>query len=95
MARTSISLPDHLVGRLQPLRQQINLSHICRAALEAKLQTHEQIQIALSEPDLKAGLIKRLKLQKAESDHQSYHSGGDDGLRWAFRQATYAQLCRR
>ena len=92
MARTSISLPDDFVERLEPLKAHINISQICHAALEAKVQTYEAIEQALSDEDVMRGLVKRLKLQKAEASDRSYAQGREDGQKWAIREASYQEL---
>lgn len=94
MARTSISLPDELVARLEPLKGQINISQVCQIALEAKARTHEQIQAALSEEDVMKGLVQRLRIQRAEANDLSHHYGREDAQNWAIREATYQELQR-
>lgn len=94
MARTSISLPDDFVERLEPLKAHINISQVCHAALEVKVQTYEAIELALSDEDVMRGLIERLKIQKAEASDRSYAQGLEDGKYWAIREATYQDLDR-
>ena len=36
MSRISISLPDELIARLEPLKERINISQVCREALERR-----------------------------------------------------------
>jgi hypothetical protein len=54
MARTSISVPQDLLDRLKPLKgpiHNLNISEICRNALEAKIHTHNAIETAKVNPD--------------------------------------------
>ena len=94
MARTSISLPDDLAERLEPLKGQINISQVCQIALETKVRVHEQIQAALSEEDVMKGLVQRMRIQRAEANDLSYLLGQEDGQHWAIREATYQELHR-
>ena len=43
MARTTISLPDSLVKRLEPHKRQINMSQICAIALENRVAYEERL----------------------------------------------------
>jgi hypothetical protein len=43
MARTTISLPDSLVKRLEPHKRQINISQICAIALETSITAQERM----------------------------------------------------
>ena len=90
----TVRIPDDLAQRLEPLKSNINISEICRSALESKAQTHERIQEALSEEDVMKGLVKRLRIQRAEANDLSYHNGQVDGQHWAIREATYQKLQR-
>jgi hypothetical protein len=78
--------------RLEPLKGQINISQVCQVALEAKVQTHEAIEQALTDEDVMRGLIQRLKIQKGEANDRSHAQGQEDGKNWAIREATYQEL---
>ena len=43
MARTTITLPDSLVKRLEPHKRQINISRICAIALENRVAREERL----------------------------------------------------
>lgn len=86
----TVRIPEELAQRLDPLH--INVSEICRNALESEARTHENIEDALSQEDVMKGLIQRLKLQKASADATGYHQGQEDGQEWGIRQATYKEL---
>ena len=90
----TVRIPDDLEKRLEPLKGRLNVSDVCRVALEAKAKTHEAIERALSEEDVMKGLIERLRVQKAEALDRSYAQGREDGQNWAIRDATYEQLDR-
>ena len=90
MARTSISLPDDLVERLEPLKGQINVSNVCQMALEGRIRVHEQILAALSNEDVMKGLVERLRIQKSDAIDQS-RAWKEDGKDWMIRHATYQE----
>ena len=92
IARTTISLPDDLVTRLEPLRDRVNVSEICRIALEARVTTYEHVQEALSEEDVMERLIMRLRASREGDAQGSYDRGRTDGYRWAMNEATYGEL---
>ena len=90
----TVRIPNDLALRLEPLKGLVNISEVCRNALEAKAHVHEQIQAALSEEDVMKGLAQRLRIQKAEANDWSHRSGEEDGRIWAIKQATYQELDR-
>lgn len=92
IARTTISLPDDLVTRLEPLKDRIIVSEICRTALEAKVVTYERVQDALSEEDTMERLVKRLQATRAEESEWSHNLGREHGLSWAMDEASYGDL---
>ena len=88
----TVRIPDDLAGRLEPLKGRINISEVCRAALDVKAKTHEAITQALSNEDVMNGLVQRLKIQKAEANDRSYAMGQEDGQTWSIREASYQEL---
>ena len=42
MARISISLPDELMARLEPVKERLNISQLCREALERRIAAFER-----------------------------------------------------
>ncbi len=42
MARISISIPDKLMARLEPIKDDINVSKLCREALEQRVGAYER-----------------------------------------------------
>ena len=43
MARIGINIPNELMKRLEPLKPELNISQVCREALAAKAESHEQM----------------------------------------------------
>ena len=70
----------------------LNVSEVCREALEAKVVMYERIQEALSKEDIMEGLIARLKIEKAEASEWSYNEGKDNGENWVIENASYQEL---
>ena len=91
MARITISVPDGLARRLEPLKDRVNVSSICQTALEARVETFERIA-ALSEEDIMEKLVQRLRIEKDEGSGWSYKRGGEDGQEWAIDGASYSEL---
>ena len=42
MARISISVPDSLIAKLEPIKDGINISQLCREALEQRVSAYER-----------------------------------------------------
>ena len=42
MGRISISLPDSLIAKLEPIKEGINISRLCREALEQRVAAYER-----------------------------------------------------
>ena len=65
MTRISISIPDKLMARLEPIKDDINVSQLCREALEQRVAAYERAaQRNGKELDLE-GLVQRLKQERA------------------------------
>ena len=43
MVRIGINIPNELMKRLEPLKPELNISQVCRDALQAKAESHEQV----------------------------------------------------
>ncbi len=64
MARISISIPDKLMARLEPIKDDINVSKLCREALEQRSAAYERAALRNEkELDLE-GLVQRLKQER-------------------------------
>ena len=65
MTRISISLPDELTARLEPIKGKINVSQVCREALERRIAAFERAAEQQGE-DLDLGdLIARFRDERA------------------------------
>ncbi|HEX2037229.1 MAG TPA: hypothetical protein VHS99_23880 [Chloroflexota bacterium] len=86
MARTTISLPDALVERLDRVRERINVSRVCAAALERELDMLEA-RPGPADPEIEA-VIQRFR---AAADRW-LERGYADGRQWALKVATRPEL---
>lgn len=64
MTRLSISIPEALMARLEPIKDQINISQICREALERRVAAFEgAADQPIEDLDLES-LVKRLREER-------------------------------
>jgi hypothetical protein len=86
MARLNITVPDVLYARLEQLRDRINLSKVCAAALE------KEVMMLEGQPNITDPRIARL-LQRLQSTRERWHQRGyEDGINWAVELATRDEL---
>jgi hypothetical protein len=89
MARLNISIPDALHERLDRLRDRVNASKVCAAALEKELDMVEGPTLAADSVDTKvARLIDRLRGER----ERWYQRGFQAGEAWAVEVATLGEL---
>ena len=82
MARISISIPDKLMKRLEPIKDNINISKLCREALEQRINAFERA--ARREGDVLDldSLVLRLREEKDASGVQFEEVGRQNALAW-------------
>jgi ribosome modulation factor len=86
MARLNITVPDVLYGRLERLRDRINLSKVCALALE------KEVTMLEGQPPITDPRIAQL-LQRLQSARERWHQRGyEDGINWAVELATRDEL---
>ena len=89
MARLNISIPDALYERLDRLRDRVNASKVCAAALEKELTMVEGPALVEDMADTKvARLIERLRSEP----EKWLHTGRKAGETWAAEVATLNEL---
>ncbi|MEQ4205609.1 hypothetical protein [Actinopolymorpha sp. B9G3] len=89
MARLNISIPDALYERLDRLRDRVNASKVCAAALEKELDMVEGPTLVADNVDTKvARLIERLRGER----EKWYQRGVKAGEAWAIDVATLGEL---
>lgn len=89
MARLNISIPDVLYERLDRLRDRVNASKVCAAALEKELDMVEGPTLVADSADAKVTrLIERLQGAR----EKWYQRGQKAGESWAVDIATLGEL---
>ncbi len=89
MARLNISIPDALYERLDRLRDRVNASKVCAAALEKELDMVEGPTLVADSADTKvARLIERLQGER----EKWYQRGFKAGESWAIEVASLGEL---
>ena len=82
MPRLSISVSDELTARLEPLKDQINVSQVCREALERRVDAFERVTILQGgKLDLEA-LTARLREDRALVEGKFQRLGRQNAVAW-------------
>ena len=82
MARISISIPDKLMAKLEPLKEGINISQLCREALERRIDAYERASKRNGhELDIK-GLVQRLREESALVEGKFELLGKKNAAEW-------------
>jgi hypothetical protein len=84
--RLNISVPTALQERLRKVKDHINVSQVCVAALERELGTRE------ARPTVDAGQLERLVRRLQSNKERWSERGRQDGEQWAVETATRAEL---
>jgi hypothetical protein len=89
MARLNISIPDALYERLDRIRDRVNASKVCAAALEKELDMVEGPTLVADKPNPKVTrLVERLRSHR----EKWYQRGMQAGEAWATEIATLRDL---
>ena len=81
MSRISVSLPDELTSRLEPFKEKVNVSQVCREALERRVAAFEMA--AEQGDDLDAGaMIARLREEREMLEGRFQEMGGRNAASW-------------
>jgi hypothetical protein len=75
--RVTIAVPDALFERLQPVKQQFNISAICQEALEMVI-TQEELKLQVAQQD---NLVERLQTEKKVLLNKVRQEGFELGIR--------------
>jgi hypothetical protein len=87
VAKLTVYVPDELVIRLQPFRDELNLSEIAKAAIEERLRGAEQARAG----DVRLQVLTRLR--RGDLDKAAMRARGfDAGRLWAKDVATWTEL---
>ncbi len=82
MTRLGINVPKELLDRLKPFKGTINVSQVCRDALEAQVAAYERAKSRVGEADL-SDLVERFYQEHADRDIDWEELGREDGTVWA------------
>ena len=80
MARISISIPDKLMAKLEPMKDGLNISQLCREALERRVAAFERAS-GHEGLDLN-GLVERLRDERSIEESKFQDLGKDNAGRW-------------
>jgi hypothetical protein len=82
MGRISISLPDSLMAKLEPIKTGVNISQLCREALEQRVAAHERAaKLNGNDLDLDA-LVQRLRGERDLFGGKFEKLGKDNAATW-------------
>lgn len=91
MARISVSVPEELLARLEPVKDRINVSQVCRDALERQIQTLERAATVEADTlDLEA-LIERIRQERLLVEGRFEELGRHNAETWMVT-APYLEL---
>ena len=91
MGRISVSLPDELLARLEPVKEKINVSQVCREALERRIDGFERAAILQSEELDIPELTERLREERALVEGKFEAQGRRNAATWVVG-ASYLEL---
>ena len=82
MARISISIPDRLMERLEPVKESINISQLCREALERRITTFETAAAQSGHELDTDSLVERLREERALDGGKFEELGRSNAAAW-------------
>ena len=82
MARISISIPDRLMERLEPVKESINISQLCREALERRITTFERAAVRGGHQLDTDSLVERLREERALDGGKFEEMGRSNAAAW-------------
>ena len=91
MARMSVSVPDELTERLEPFKDQLNVSQVCREALERRLDALERAAVLQGEELDLESLGRRLREDRELAEGRFERLGRENAANW-INSAPYLEL---
>ena len=91
MSRISVSLPDELTARLDPVKEKINVSQVCREALERQIAALERASGQDGEELDCDALISRLREERATANGGFEQLGNSNAMSWV-KTASYQDI---
>lgn len=58
MVRIGVNIPNELMRRLEPLKPELNISQVCREALQAEAENHERMIASLDDDGVRTAVDK-------------------------------------
>lgn len=81
MSRISVSLPDELTTRLEPFKEKLNVSQVCREALERRIAAFEMAADHGDDLDVGA-MVERLREEREMIEGRFQEMGGRNAASW-------------
>ena len=91
MPRISVSLPEELMTRLEPVKENLNISHVCREALERRVEAFERASMVESEGLDLESLSARLREDRVLVEGKFESAGRHNAAGW-MNTAPYLEL---
>jgi hypothetical protein len=87
MARISVSVPEELLAKLEPVKESINISQVCRDALERRIQLFERAGSVESEAVDLESLVDRLRDERVLVEGRFEELGRHNAESWVGKAA--------
>ncbi len=91
MGRISISLPDSLIAKLEPIKDGINISQLCREALEQRVAAYERAANRNGQELEFDGLVQRLREERELFGGKFEQLGQNNAAAW-LTAASYLEI---
>ena len=91
MGRISISLPDSLLAKLEPIKDGINISQLCREALDQRVTAYERAAYRNGDNLDFDGLLHRLREERDRFGGKFEQLGKNNAAAWLFT-GTYLEI---
>ena len=91
MGRISISLPDSLMKKLEPIKDRINVSQLCREALEQRATAYERAASQNGQDLDLAALVLRLRGERDQYGGKFEQLGKNNAATW-LNTASYLEI---
>ncbi len=91
MGRISISLPDSLIAKLEPIKDGINISQLCREALEQRVEAHQRASNREGQELNLDALVQRLRGERELFGGKFEELGKNNAATW-LSTASYLEI---